>query len=351
MYVVRLRKQDRFFGVIDEMRCKVNSMTNTGQNSTASVNPLVSVAITTYNLEKWLRRTIDSVLEQQTTFPIEIVIGDDCSADDTLNIAHSYRERYPNLIRVLERSKNVGVQRNTWDTLEQCRGKYTAQLDGDDYWTDPEKLAIQVKMMESDPSISVCCHYVRMVSPTGELTQDKIPPSAPGRYGVEQFVRENIIYTSSAMFRSGLHRQVPEWYFDLVSLSDWPMWLVASQTGGIVLIDRLMADYMQTPNSAFLSKGHQFICQLEAMFYEHMDTIIPSRWHRFAHAEAGRRYESLAYWARKRGDFSSSREAAIKAFCIPFFMDNVGSKTTALLATLVREAQWRLRRGRTVDPI
>src|ERR1700733_5795387 len=201
MYVVRLRKQDRFFGVVDEMRCKVNSMTNTGQNSTASVNPLVSVAVTTYNLEKWLRRTIDSVLEQRTTFPIEIVIADDCSADATLSIAHSYRERYPDLIRVLERSKNVGVQRNTWETLEQCRGKYTAQLDGDDYWTDPEKLAIQVKTMESDSSISVYCHYVRMVTTGGEVTQRRLPSLAAGRYGLQEIIRQNIIFTNAAVFR------------------------------------------------------------------------------------------------------------------------------------------------------
>ena len=326
-------------------------MASAARHSIVPANPLVSVAITAYNLEKWLPRAIDSVLEQRTTFPIEIVISDDCSADNTLSIAHSYRERYPNLIRVLERSKNVGVQRNTWETLEQCRGKYTAQLDGDDCWTNPDKLAIQVETLESDPTVNVCCHYVRWITADAEVTLDRFPSVAAGRYGLDEIVRHNIVPTLSAMFRSGIHRGLPGWYFNFQSLSDWPIWVLAARTGDIVLIDRVMADYMLTPDSSFQSKGSLFISQMEAEFYEHLDTILPSEWHRYVRAKSGRRYESVAYWVRKRGDFTASREAALKAFCIPFFMDNIGSKTMALLAAIVREAQWRLRIGRTVDSI
>jgi glycosyltransferase involved in cell wall biosynthesis len=71
----------------------------------------VSVSITCFNSEKWLGRALDSVLAQQVDFPIEIVIGDDCSQDSSLAIAHSYRERHPERIRVIEREKNLGIQR------------------------------------------------------------------------------------------------------------------------------------------------------------------------------------------------------------------------------------------------
>src|ERR1700757_2489040 len=130
-----------------------------------SPTPLVSVSMTTYNLAKWLPRAPHNGLVQDASLPVEIVIGDDGSKDETVSIAHSYRERFPSLIRVLERSKNVGIQRNTYDTIEQCRGKYVAWLDADDYWTDPRKLTIQVETMESDPAISVCCNFVRWVTP------------------------------------------------------------------------------------------------------------------------------------------------------------------------------------------
>ena len=142
-----------------------DTMTSTQWKSSSPLAPVVSVSITAYNSATWLPRALDSVLKQRATFPIEIVIGDDCSQDATVSVAHSYREKYPDVIRVLERSKNVGIQRNYYETFEQCRGKFIAWLDADDYWTDQEKLAIQVETLESDPSISLCCHVVRWYSP------------------------------------------------------------------------------------------------------------------------------------------------------------------------------------------
>jgi hypothetical protein len=82
---------------------------------------------------------------------------------------------------------------------------------------------------------------------------------------------------------------------------------------------------------------------MDAKFYEHIESIIPSKWHRLARAEKGRRYEAMAYALRKQGDFTASREAAWKAFSSPSIMDNAGSKTKALLAAAVRELEWRVR--------
>ena len=122
-------------------------------------SPLVSVAMTAFNSEKWIARALDSALLQSTNFPFEIVIGDDFSKDETLSIARSYQEQNPGVVRVLSRSENLGMQRNFYDTFEQCRGKYIAWLDADDYWTYPEKLAIQAHLLESDPSVNVCGQF------------------------------------------------------------------------------------------------------------------------------------------------------------------------------------------------
>ena len=313
-------------------------------NSGASLTPLVSVSITAFNAEKWLSKALDSVLMQRTTFPIEIVVGDDCSVDGTLRIARSYREKHPDVIRVLERSKNVGIQRNTYDNLEQCRGKYIAWLDGDDCWTDPDKLAIQVETMESDPSISVCFHYVRYVGSAGEVIRAKNPTDAPGRFGIEDLIRHHLIETPSAMFRNGLQRGLPEWYFDVAPISDFPLWLVAARSGNLVLLDRVMADYLVRDGSVFSGEGTLFKLEKNTAVYERIESIIPPELHRLARAGKGMRYELMAYSLRKQGQFVASRKAAIKAFTSPCFRDRFGSKSKALLASLVREAEWRLKR-------
>lgn len=311
-------------------------------SSTALSAPLVSIAITTFNSEGWLSRCLDSVLEQRTDFPIEIVIGEDCSEDATVSIAHFYRDRYPDVIRVLERGKNLGMSRNYYETFGQCRGKFIAWLDADDYWTDPEKLTIQVEMLESDPAIMVCCHAVRWVTNDGEVERDRYPSIPAGRYGLPEILRHNFLPSPSVVFRNGIHRELPQWYFDLAPVTDWPIYVLAALSGDIVLLDRVMADYTLTPDSAFMSKGDLFWYKTDARFYEYIEGILPSRWHRIVRAEKGKRYEALAYCLRKQGDFTASREAAFKAFRSPFLLDNCGSKMKTLFAAFIHEVQWRL---------
>jgi glycosyltransferase involved in cell wall biosynthesis len=316
-------------------------------HSASSVSPLVSISMTTYNLEKWLPRALDSVLKQQINFPIEIILGDDCSTDGTIAIARSYQDRHPNLLRVFERTRNVGVQRNTYETLGHCRGKYIAFLDADDYWTDPTKLAVQIDLLEKDPSVSACGHFVRWVSSTGQVAREKYPAIPPGRYGISQILRHNFLPTASVVFRNGVQQRLPDWYFGLDSTSDWPIHVLSALTGEIVLLDQTMADYMLTPNSAFMSKGDLYWYRADAKFYEVIESILPSNCLRPTRAEKGRRYESIAYWLRKQGEFSASRQAATKAFHSPFWSDNMGSKSKSLLAAVVHEMEWKLRNKKT----
>jgi glycosyltransferase involved in cell wall biosynthesis len=312
-------------------------------------NPLVSVAITAFNSERWLPRAVESAINQRTAFPVEIVIADDCSTDATLSVAHSYRERYPNVIKVLERNKNIGIQRNYYETFEQCRGKYIAWLDSDDAWSDPEKLAIQVQTLESDPSLNVCGHFVRWVSTNGEVKRERYPSIPAGRYGLAEIIHHNFLPSVSVMFRNGIHRDLPTWYFDLAPTTDWPIFVLAALSGDIVLLDRMMADYTLAPESSLTSKGSLFWYITDARFYEKVQSILPSTWRRLARAEKGKRYESMAYQLRKQGDFVASRDAAFKAFCSPSLTDNSGSKAKSLLAAVIREAQWRLRGKPTAD--
>src|SRR5258705_4062758 len=269
----------------------------------SDITPLVSVAITTYNLEKWLPRALDSALMQRRTFPIEIVIGDDASTDGTLKIASAYRDKHPDIIRVIERATNVGVQRNTPETLGACRGKYTACLDGDDYWTDPDKLRVQVEVLEPNPTANVCAHFVRWVTSEGDVHRERYPAIAPGKYGTAEVLRHNFIPTSSAMFRTGIHRQLPQWYFEFESLSDWPLWTLASLSGDVILVDRVMADYMLTPGSSFMSKGSLYWHKADAKFYDVVESILPPEWHRVVRAEKGKRYDFISYELRKLGKF------------------------------------------------
>ena len=120
------------------------------------VFPLVSVCMTTYNHEAYLAQAIESVLAQQTSFGVELVLGDDCSTDSTAAICREYAEKYPGRVRFVTGQRNVGWRANYLRTFEACRGKYVAYCDGDDWWSDPRKLQMQADLLESDPSCGMC---------------------------------------------------------------------------------------------------------------------------------------------------------------------------------------------------
>jgi len=309
----------------------------------AHPEPMVSVAITAYNSERTLAATLESVLRQNVDFPVEIVIGDDCSKDGTAALAGRYQAQYPAVVRVHLQPHNVGIQRNYFDTFAQCRGRYIAWLDSDDAWTDPEKLHVQVQALEADPGVVIAGHYVRWVTPDGEVKRDRVPALAPGRYGHAHILRSNFLPSPSVMFRNGLQRLLPNWYFDAAPLTDWPLYALASQHGDILLLDRVMADYRLTPSSSFWGQGDLFWYRLDARFYDFIRNDLTPEARRIARSEQGLRYERLAYHLRKQGDFPESRRTAWKALRAPQPLDNLPGKLKSLVAATLREAEWRLK--------
>ena len=122
-------------------------------------HPMVSVLMTTYNHECFIRQAIEGVLMQETDFEYEFIIGEDCSQDRTREICFEYQKRYPDKIRVLWSETNLNhVKGNGRRVRAHARGKYVACCEGDDYWTDSKKLQKQVEYMESHLGCAGCFH-------------------------------------------------------------------------------------------------------------------------------------------------------------------------------------------------
>lgn len=121
-------------------------------------SPIVSVAIIAYNVEKYIGEAIESVLMQECSYPIQIVVGEDCSTDNTRDILLDYQKNYPEVMKILLHEKNLGLTPNSWATQNACDGKYIALLDGDDYWTDKSKLQKQIDFLEKNPKYAGSAH-------------------------------------------------------------------------------------------------------------------------------------------------------------------------------------------------
>lgn len=128
---------------------------------------MLSVGILTYNHAKYIRQALDGVVMQKTNFRFEVIVADDASTDGTQGILKEYAKKYPDLFRLVLRESNLGPSRNNYELKFETCGKYYACLEGDDYWTDENKLQTQVDFLESHEEYIACVHKCTFVDENG----------------------------------------------------------------------------------------------------------------------------------------------------------------------------------------
>jgi glycosyltransferase involved in cell wall biosynthesis len=172
--------------------------------------PPVSVLVTAYNHEKFIAQALDSILGQSVDFDYEIILGEDCSTDTTRLIVQDYQRRYPSRIRLVLPERNLGGNGNALSALifPLARGKYIAQLDGDDYWLGRDKLRRQVEYLARYPKLSMCFHQALILRP------DLSSPSATSCFRTFcQRVRSSFAVASSDHYlRRSIRYRVPTGY-------------------------------------------------------------------------------------------------------------------------------------------
>lgn len=188
--------------------------------------PRLSVCVITYNHGRYIRQAMDSVLMQRISFPWEIIVADDCSGDDTPEILRDYARQNPCVTLIL-REVNIGAAANFMDMVSLARGEYVTYLDGDDYWTDPDKLEKQINFLDSHPDCVACFHKTSMLDEaTGNL--DETEPSEQCIYPPEK-VFELIIPSLTVVFRNEI-RPLPNLLLES-PVSDKFLWGLLSEYG------------------------------------------------------------------------------------------------------------------------
>ena len=231
--------------------------------------PLVSVCMTTYNHEKFISQAIESVLCQRTTFDVEVVIGEDCSTDNTLAICKEYEAQYPDRVRVVASESNIGMHANYRRTIEACRGKYIAMCDGDDWFTDENKLQIQVEELEN--SCAAMC-YTRSER-RGEDGSSAIYPEGRLHSSIGDML---ILNTAENCTTLALKSKILDYYNEVKPetkgwlTDDLPMWLWFAATQKIVAIDRVTAVHRVLATSV----SHSVQWQKQLDFCYSLDSIM-----------------------------------------------------------------------------
>lgn len=199
--------------------------------------PKVSVAIITYNHERYIEQAIDSVLMQQVDFEYEIIVGDDLSQDKTREILHKYKEKYPDKITLLLYETKQGPGGNCLQVLSHCKGEYIALLEGDDYWTAPQKLQTQVNYLDQHPQCVLCSHAVQNFHDgRQELLGIERYATGSATFGLTELLNgEFSPRTGASVLRNGL-LILPDWVRTLSNV-DIVLFLLLAHLGTLDYLD------------------------------------------------------------------------------------------------------------------
>jgi glycosyltransferase involved in cell wall biosynthesis len=275
---------------------------------------MVSVAMTTYNQEQFIDQAIQSVLSQETDFPVELVIGEDYSTDRTRPIVIQYARRYPRQIRLLLRATNLGPQYNLVGTLSACRGRYVALLEGDDYWTSTQKLQKQVAFLESHPQCAQCFHAVTFFFEDGRSAPLVVrPPDALQTVStLEDLLRfNNYMQYCSVMFRRSLLDHFPDWCCKQIAV-DWLLFILIAQNGWVGFLDETMAAYRM--HSQGVWSGLSLISQQMALLesYKVLKAYFGRRFDKSIRYGQFRCYYKLAMAHLEGGNIHAARSCAFR---------------------------------------
>lgn len=255
-----------------------------------NIHPLVSVRVATYQHANYIAQCLDSIVNQVTNFPFEVIVGDDGSVDGTTQICMEYAEKYPDKIRLFIRDRELSQYfedgkfvcrfNSRWVSMS-CRGKYIAICEGDDYWKDMFKLQKQADALASDPEVGIT-H-----GDCDQLFEDGHVKHAINRQLITDYKDDkNLLFdllingaykvrTASVMYKADIVESVKDdllYCYGRFVMGDTPLWLLLSQITKFHYIDEVLSVYRISRNSLSRpdtkEKRHRFqLAMIEMRIY------------------------------------------------------------------------------------
>lgn len=238
-----------------------------------------------YNVGRYIGVAIDSILAQRVEFSVEIVICEDASSDDTREVIARYSDAGLFSFKKHFNSENIGLTKNLQKAIDLCAGEYVAYLDGDDYWTDCNKLTKQVRLMDENPGASICYHAVSLLK-NGRLISDVVR-SVPVRADILELARGNFIRSNSALFRRSAFFGFPESYYKS-PVNDYFLFMLLAENGFVLRCDGVMAVYRIHASSDWSSRRDQdlyildYLEKMMGVFGSEVDAIFKARHQKIA---------------------------------------------------------------------
>lgn len=223
---------------------------------------LVSVLCTAYNHEKYIADAVEGVINQRTEFRYELIIHDDASSDRTAKIIREYEKKYPQIIRTIIQKENQFSHCHIYPSFlfPEVKGKYIAFCEGDDYWTDEEKLQKQVEFLEAHENYSMCMHNaVKINVESGEQSYlDTFPKD--GTYSQEEQIKVGLGTDfpafASYVVRADYLKKIPSFFLNS-NVLDYPLRQFYADQGEVYYFQKPMSVYRVSTLQSYMKKTKQ----------------------------------------------------------------------------------------------
>ena len=295
---------------------------------------MVTVCVVTYNQERWIQQTLDSILAQETDYPFEVIIGEDHGTDGTRAICEEYVNRVNSeelrvkrgkglqRMKLLPSTENLGVTANWIQCIQAGTGKYIMSCAGDDWWHNPNKIQLQVDFMEDHPECVVCHTDIdEFHEKDGSIIKHTkqiygiIPPE--GEIQKEILIgKSNISAVTMCIRRETFEQYVPadEFARRRFPREDWPTLLVLAAHGDIRYIPESTATYRVEQESITRTSNYEKIferAQQDKEMTEYLYTLFPE-WGPFKDGPYfdNLGYHSALYAAYRNNDYAAARKFA-----------------------------------------
>lgn len=207
----------------------------------------VSVICVTYNHELYIRDTIEGFLKQKTNFKYEVLIHDDASTDGTADIIREYEAKYPEIIKPIYQTENQyskGVQIINQIIAPHVKGRYVAFCEGDDFWTDENKLQIQVDFLDNEPEYVACAHAYKKIDMRDNSVKEIHSFPESSTITTNQVIEGdgNLFATCSVMYKSENFLFIAP-FRENASVGDYPLIIQMALSGKVYYIDKVMSCY------------------------------------------------------------------------------------------------------------
>ncbi|MBA4010574.1 MAG: hypothetical protein C0481_01785 [Phenylobacterium sp.] len=272
----------------------------------------VSILLITYNHADYISSALDGVLAQRTDRRVEVIVSEDSSTDATRTILARYAERHPQ-IRMLMSPQNLRSNEVVARAIRAARGRYICLLDGDDYWTDHDKVQRQAEMLDADPALSAVFHNALVDDGEGAPSRRWTPADQKARSDIDDLWNGNPFATCAGMMRREALSELGDWYAGFFPITDWPLYILCAAWGPIAFVDEPIGGYRLHSGGMFSSlPGQEKLDRIEG-FYRRMRAVSPPSQQRAARGGASRYFFEWAEVYAERGETAMARDCLWRA--------------------------------------